>query len=130
MTTDKSQKILGLGNDILEIERIRESYEKHGDRFLEKLFTKNEREYFTKHKHPEPHIAGRFAAKEAIAKALGTGFGKDLSWLDIEILNNPNGRPLVSFSQEIRQKIHPGHIMLSISHCHNYASAVAIWVND
>lgn len=121
--------ILGLGNDIIEIERIKQSHEKHGSVFLSKLFTPKEQEYFLCHKEPISHIAGRFAAKEAIAKALGTGFGKDLGWLDIEILNDEVGKPIVHMSKKFLQKHKDTQILLSISHCNNYATAVAIWIS-
>ncbi|MDN3507838.1 MAG: holo-ACP synthase, partial [Simkaniaceae bacterium] len=69
--------ITGVGVDLIEIERIRHSIDSYGDAFLNKLFTKNEMVGFEKYKDPAPHISGRFAAKEAVAKSLGTGIGKD-----------------------------------------------------
>lgn len=121
--------ILGLGNDILDIERIRESVNKHGSHFLNKLFSQAEQQYCHKHQDPIPHIAGRFAAKEAIAKAIGTGFGEHLSWLDIEILNDTHGKPIVYLSESLKKKLKRVHFMISISHCKSYASAVAIWLD-
>ena len=113
--------LIGLGNDIIEVDRIRDSLKEYGDRFLERLFTKKERDYCMNHKDPAIRVAGRFAAKEAIAKALGTGFGSHLTWHDIEILNDELGKPQVTL------KNHPGtHIHLSISHCQTYATAVAL----
>lgn len=120
--------VLGLGNDIIEIERIRESIEQYKNRFLLRLFTDQERAYCMKHKDPVIHFAGRFAAKEAIAKALGTGIGKDVSWQDIEILNSPSGKPIVSFSSNLQQKVKNTTMLLSISHCRFYVTAVAIWI--
>src|SRR5438477_181350 len=82
----KSNKMIkGLGNDIIEIKRVREAIRRHGIHFLNRLFTQREQDYCYKYKDPDPHFAGRFAAKEAIAKALGTGFGAHLSWVDLEI---------------------------------------------
>ncbi len=111
--------ILGLGTDIIEIERIKESLTKFGASFYTKLFTQREIDYCLSHKDPTPYFAGRFAAKEAIAKALGCGFGKDLSWHDIEIVNNDLGKPEVFMKND-------SFIILSISHCRTYATATAI----
>ncbi len=112
--------IAGIGTDIIEIDRIRESIEKHGSHFLDRLFSKKEQDYCHKYKDSAPHFAGRFAAKEAIGKALGTGFGAELSFLDIEIINDESGKPVVLLEKEL--KIH-----LSISHCNSFATATAIW---
>lgn len=124
----KSDKILGLGNDIVSIERIRKSLNQHRERFLSKLFTPSEQAYCLKNRDPVPSFAARFAAKEAIAKALGCGFGKDLSWLDLEILNNPEGKPSVLCSAQLNAKFNSPLLLLSMSHCKEYASAVAIWL--
>ncbi len=121
--------IRGLGNDIIEIERIRDSIKQHGDRFIERLFTSKEQSYAQKHEDSVSHFAGRFAAKEAIAKAFGTGFGEHLSWKDIEILNDDKGRPHVTFSERLKSSFNNPEVLLSISHCKHYASAVAIWTN-
>ncbi len=127
MTKNKSPTLLGLGNDIIEIERIRQSIESHGNRLLDRLFTKTEQEYCFKHKDPIPHFAGRFSAKEAIVKAFGTGFGQHATWLDIEIENNAEGKPVVAFSDAINKKFNHPRMSVSISHCELYATAVAIW---
>jgi len=120
--------ILGIGNDILEIERIRESIQTHGERFLTRLFTMGEREYCLKYQDSVPHFAGRFSAKESIVKALGTGFGKHASWLDIEILNDPAGKPVVHLSENLAAEVGNSLFMLSISHSQLYVSTIAIWV--
>ena len=124
----KSASILGIGNDIIEIDRIKKSYDRHGYRFLTKLFTEKEQDYCLKHKDPIPHLAGRFAAKEAIVKAIGTGFGEYASWLDIEIVNDNYGKPQVFFSKTLNKKTINTEIMISISHCESYSTAVAIWI--
>ena len=121
--------ILGLGNDIVEIARLRQSIERHGAHFINRLFTQKEQDYCYKFKDPAPHFAGRFAAKEAISKALGTGFGANLSWLDLEILNDELGRPVVTLSDPLQTKLNHPHILVSISHSKDYASAVAIHTN-
>jgi holo-[acyl-carrier protein] synthase len=115
--------ILGLGTDIIEIERIKDSLAKFGASFYTKLFTQREIDYCLSHKDPAPYFAGRFAAKEAIAKALGCGFGKDLSWHDIEIVNNNLGKPEVLIKNN-------NQIIVSISHCRTYATATALLLNN
>jgi len=121
-----SDDILGIGNDIIEIERIRKALEAHGKRFIDRLFTIREQAYCLKYKDPTARFAGRFAAKEAVAKALGSGFGKYLSWLDIEILNDDNGKPEVHFSSAIQKDFNNPKVLISISHCKSYATAVAL----
>jgi len=91
--------IKGIGIDIIEIERIRGVIEKHGDHFYERIFTPKEIAYCkAKKKNALLHFAGRFAAKEAAVKALGTGFSGGIAWTDIEILNECSGRPVMTFS--------------------------------
>jgi holo-[acyl-carrier protein] synthase len=122
--------ILGIGNDILEIERIRQSIESHGEHFLSRLFTPQEQEYCLKYADAAPHFAGRFSGKEAIAKALGTGFGKHTSWLDIEILNDVLGKPVVHLSSTLKDKCTATTFLLSISHSQLYVTAVALWIKN
>jgi holo-[acyl-carrier protein] synthase len=119
--------IQGVGNDILEIERMRLSIERHGHHLLNRLFTVREQDYCFKYKDPFPHFAGRFAAKEAIVKALGTGFGADVVWHDVEIINNEKGKPEVVLSPFLIKNFHDPIVLISISHCEKYATAVAIW---
>ena len=117
MTSADLQPILGIGNDIIEIDRIRKSIDTHGLRLLSRLFTTKEQDYCLKYKDPVPHFAGRFSAKEAIVKALGTGFGEHASWLDIEIINDPSGKPNVHFSSTLDKKLNGTSMLVSISHC-------------
>ncbi len=119
--------IQGLGNDIIEIDRIRQSIERHGQHFLDRLFSQEEQHHCLQFKDSAPHFAGRFAAKEAIAKALGTGFGTDLSWHDLNILNDEHGKPNVFFSETAKKRFHNPKMLVSISHSTHYATAVAIW---
>lgn len=119
-------KILGLGNDIMEIERIGESYAEHGERFLARVLTPNEQKYCLKHQDLVPHLAARFCAKEAIAKAFGVGIGEQLSWQDIEILNDEKGKPAVSLSPKAFKEFGKPEVLLSISHSKFYVTAVAI----
>ena len=122
--------ILGIGNDVVEIERIRKSIDTHGLRLLTRLFTTKEQDYCLKYKDPVPHFAGRFSAKEAVVKALGTGFGEHVSWLDIEIVNDSLGKPHVFFSPQLEEKCQRTYMLISISHCELYVTAVAIWVKE
>lgn len=118
--------IKGLGTDIIEVSRIEKAWKQHTHHFLDRLFTKKEQEYCFKHRHFLLHLAGRFAAKEAISKALGTGFGQHLGWLDIEILNDEAGKPYATLSASAAHTFNHPHLILSISHCRHYATAVAI----
>ncbi len=119
--------ILGLGNDIIEIARIQKVLSRYPERFLKRVFTTNETKYCLMKKEPALHLAGRFAAKEAIVKALGTGFSGGMNWTDIEIDNDPKGKPFVIFSPFVHELFGTINMELSISHCHKYAIAVAIW---
>lgn len=122
--------ILGIGNDIIEIDRVRKGFEEHHQPFLNRLFTKKEQEYCSLQKDPFPRYAGRFAAKEAIVKALGCGFGEWAAWHDIEILADSKGKPEVHLSAALQERFSTPHILITISHCKDYATAVAIWVNS
>lgn len=117
----------GLGNDIIETERILEAIEIYGDKFLTKIFTEKEKAYCQTFIDSHAKFAGRFAGKEAIAKALGVGFGRYLRWQDIEILNDKSGKPIVYLSQKVSNHFKNPHILLSISHCKKFACAVAVW---
>ena len=118
--------IVGIGNDIIEIERIKGAIERHKERFLARTFTAREQEYCFRHKEAHRHFAGRFAAKEAVVKAMGTGFRDGIEFLDVEILNDPLGKPYVRLSPMLQERIGHVSIHLSISHCNEYAAAVAI----
>jgi holo-[acyl-carrier protein] synthase len=119
--------ILGVGNDIIEVARIRTILTRYPQRFLSRVFTPFEQEYCLKRKDPAIHLSGRFAAKEAIVKALGVGFSQGLSWLDIEIRNDEKGKPSPYFSEFAKELFDELHFCISISHCHEYATAFAIW---
>lgn len=120
----------GIGNDIIEVERIGKAIQRYGQKFLDRLFTQAEQAYCLKHRDSERHFAGRFAAKEAIAKALGTGFGTSLHWLDIEITNAPSGKPIVILSELAKERFKNPKIYLSISHCKSCATAVALYFSE
>lgn len=120
--------IKGLGSDIIAVERIRRALERHGDRFLTTVFTDREIEYCQKHSSRAERFAGRFAAKEAVVKALGIGFCSQVSFKDVEIINDLHGKPELYLSQRSTESIGRCHIMLTISHCRAYATATAIWI--
>lgn len=120
----------GLGNDIIEIDRIKKVIERTGQRFLDRVFTRKEQDYCLHFKESFRHFAGRFAAKEAVVKALGTGLRDGISWLDIEITNDLMGKPLVQLSPSIMRQFNNPQILLSISHCDSYAMATAIIVDS
>ena len=120
-------KIKGIGNDITDIPRIRQSIERHGQHFLDRLFSQREQDYCYRFQDPIPHFAGRFAAKEAIAKAFGTGFGAEIHWHDLEILSSERGQPVVFLSESLQKRFENPQVFLSISHTSEYATAVAIW---
>jgi len=115
-----------LGSDIIEVQRIQESITRHGKRFLDRIFTPLEQAYCDKHRDAMRHYAGRFAAKEAVVKALGTGISEAISWLDIEVNNDLSGKPLVLLSDRAIAHFGKVTIKLTISHCKEYALAVAI----
>lgn len=120
-----SDAVQGIGNDIIEISRIRASILRHKQHFLDRVFTSREQEYCLRHKDAAPYFAGRFAAKEAVVKALGTGFRDGISLTDIEILNNSQGKPQVTLSASLALRFGFPNVLISISHCREYATAVA-----
>jgi len=118
--------IVGIGIDIIEVERIKSACRK--TRFLERIFTERERDYFESRRNNPCTIAGNFAAKEAIAKALGTGFG-GMGWKDIEVLREPDGRPYVLLHGKARERLSSlggRRVWISISHIKNLAVAQAV----
>jgi len=120
----------GLGIDLIEIDRIERVLVKYGQKFLDRIFTQKEQAYCKSFHKMERHFAGRFAAKEAISKALGTGIGKNLSWEDMEVLNDEHGAPYVVLSLRAQAFFHNPKILISISHAKEYATAVAIVQKD
>lgn len=124
-------KIHGTGIDIVETARIRESLEKFGDRFLHRCFLPDEIAYCRSMKFPELHFAARFAAKEAISKAFGTGIGRQLGWKDMEIRKHDSGAPFVALhgkGAELARSAGVTEVLVSLSHCQEYGAATAIAV--
>jgi len=122
--------IHGIGIDIVEVARISAANEKHGPAFAARYLTENERAYCASHAHPEIHQAARFAAKEAVAKALGVGIGGDCGWLDIEITRDAaTGAPeviLTGAAAAFASRHGIARVLVSISHTRDTAVANAI----
>lgn len=121
--------ILGTGIDIIEVARIAVSYEKFGDRFVNRILLPDEIAYCRSHKHAAPFLAARFAAKEAISKAFGTGIGAALGWQDMEIRRKESGEPFVILhgkGKELFAARGAKQLLISLSHTQNYAAATAI----
>jgi len=121
--------ILGVGIDIIEVERIRASHEKFGERFLKRILRPEEIAYCFSHAQPAPFLAARFSAKEAISKAFGTGIGRQLGWQDMEVRRKESGQPYVVLHDSgelLFKQMQACAIHLSLSHTNFYASAVAV----
>ena len=120
--------VFGIGTDITETDRIGKMIEKHGEIFLDRVYTQREQEYCGIRKAAVQHYAGRWAAKEAILKSMGTGWSKGIHWTDIEIVNKMGGAPYVELhgeAQKICDEMGVQKILISISHCQEYATAFA-----
>jgi holo-[acyl-carrier protein] synthase len=131
LSTQRS--VLGIGIDIVETERIEASLERFGDRFLKRVYHPGEIEYAKSMKFPALHLAARFAAKEAISKAFGTGIGKQLGWTDMEIRRKASGEPYVVLhgkGAELAKKRSVAEVLVSLSHCKAYSAANAILLSD
>jgi holo-[acyl-carrier protein] synthase len=119
--------VIGIGIDIIEIERVKKSIDTFGDSFLNKIYTQNELDYCLAKHNKYQHLAARFAAKEAIYKALASGWEKDATWKSIEIINEPNGLPVVKFIGKLKEFMSDDKdIKISLSHSDNYVTCVAI----
>lgn len=122
--------IIGMGVDIAEVGRIQAAIERHGEVFLRRVYTAREREYCEQFKNKYERYAGRFAAKEAAMKALGTGWRRGVRWVDLEVVREPGGRPTLALAGEagkIAQQLGVKHIALSITHTENQALAQVIF---
>ncbi len=125
--------IIGIGTDITECLRIARMIERHGELFIGRIYTADEIQYCQSRRQATQHFTGRWAAKEAILKALGTGWVKGISWRDIEILNEASGKPVVGLrdgAEKVARQLGISKMLVSISHCHTHATAYAIAVGD
>ena len=125
--------IIGIGTDIVEISRIRDMIERHGDHFVDRTFCTDEIAYCNRFRDPAARFAGRWAAKEAVVKVLGTGFVKGIGFHDVCVVPEDSGRPqviLTGGAQEEASKLGIGSVMISISHCREHATATAIGIGN
>lgn len=117
------------GIDLVDCPRIAEMAERHGERFIDRVFTKAEQAYAKSTKNEIEKLAGRFAAKEAILKLMGTGWRGKIAWTDIEVVNNAMGQPEVALGGEVEkiaERLGISHVSVSITHTANFAIASAV----
>ncbi len=121
--------IVGIGVDIAEIQRLRAAMQRHKDGFARRVFTPTEQKYCDAHADPAPHYAARFAAKEALFKAIGTGWGKGVKWSDVEVQRGSDGAPLLVLRGEAMERartIGATRSHISLSHSNDNAVAFVI----
>jgi holo-[acyl-carrier protein] synthase len=122
-------KVITNGIDLVDFTRIKKMVKTHRDRFLDRVFTDSEQEYADKNKNRIEKLAGRFAAKEAVLKLLGTGWRGKIKWTDIEVVNNSYGQPKVKLYGQVKKiadKMKIKQISISITHTANFAIASAV----
>jgi len=122
-------EIIGIGTDIIECLRIAQMIERHGEMFISRVYTQHEIEYCTVRKAATQHYAGRWAAKEAVLKAIGTGWIKGITWRDVEVANEFGGKPIIRLSGgalESSKRRGIEQVQISISHCRTHAVAYAL----
>lgn len=123
--------LLGIGCDLIEVERIHGVLSRHGERFLQRVFTEEERAYCSGLKHPHKHYAARWAAKEAVSKTFTTGIGTHLDWTSVSIYHGSRHEPLVRLdakAQVLLQQVGATGVLVSLSHTETHAMAVAALV--
>jgi holo-[acyl-carrier protein] synthase len=121
--------VLGIGVDLVEVARIQHSLDRFGERFLHRVFTDGEIQYSMSMKFPARHLAARFAAKEAVSKAFGTGIGKAMGWRDIDIRKKPSGEPFLVFAgpaQELAVARGVASALITLSHTEHHAVACIV----
>ena len=125
-----SERVLGTGIDLVENERMKEVLDRWGSQFKDKVFLEAEQRYCESKAFPHQHYAARFAVKEAVSKAFGTGIGPHINWLDMEVTRDEvSGAPSVVLSgkaQDLAGKYRAATILISLSHTHTYAVASAL----
>ncbi len=125
--------IVGIGTDIIECLRIAQMIERHAEQFISRVYTEHEIQYCQSRKAATQHFAGRWAAKEAVLKAMGTGWRRGISWRDVEVRNEAGGRPVVVLrggARDVVEKMGIAQIQISISHCRSHATAFAVAVGS
>src|SRR5215212_8470958 len=121
--------LIGIGTDIIEVERVRGVLERQGERFLHRVFTDEERAYCSGMAHPHKHYAARFAAKEAVSKCFSTGIGAELGWRSVSIYHGERKQPLVRLDEKgmaLLRQVGATHVHISLSHTETVAMAVAV----
>jgi len=127
------QRILGIGTDITECLRIAQMIERHGELFINRIYTPRETQFCQSRKHATQHFAGRWSAKEALLKALGTGWRPGISWRDIEVISEGHAPPRVQLHGEasnVARRLGIERMMISISHCRSHVTAYALAVGE
>jgi holo-[acyl-carrier protein] synthase len=119
-----------VGIDLAEIKRIEKAIDRYGDRFLGRVFTPWEIQYCLSKINPASSFAGRFAVKEAVFKAIGTGFAEGVKWTSVEVVNDRRGQPTVRLGRGIVNHIGRKKIVISLSHTREYAVASAVLISD
>jgi holo-[acyl-carrier protein] synthase len=123
--------LIGLGCDLIEVERIRTVLAKHGDRFLKRIFTEEEQAYCNTLKYSHKHYAARWAAKEAVSKCFTTGIGEHLDWTSVSVYHGTRKEPLVRLDAKasaLLAEVGATHVWLTLSHTETHAMAVAALV--
>ena len=121
--------VIGIGVDLVECVRIQRSIDRFGDRFLHRVFTDGEIEYSMSMKFPARHLAARFAAKEAVSKAFGTGIGKAMGWRDIDVRKKPSGEPFLIFgggAEKLARERGVTNALITLSHSEQHAVATIV----
>lgn len=121
--------VRGVGTDLVECERIEKVFERQGERFLRRVFTEEEQAYCLGMKNPIPHLAARFAAKEAVSKCFTTGIGDRLGWRSVEVVKGLRGEPLVQLDEagvNLLAMTGSNEVLLSLSHTRGHAMACAV----
>lgn len=120
--------LIGLGADLVDVDRIRGVVERQGERFLHRVYTDEEREYCLGMRDPHPHLAARFAAKEAVSKAFTTGIGAELGWRSVSIYHGERHEPLVRLDdkgEKLLKEVGASRVLITLSHTQTAAMAVA-----
>ncbi|MBI2619555.1 MAG: holo-ACP synthase [Ignavibacteriales bacterium] len=119
-------RIQGIGVDVVDVQRMKQMLAEQGEAFVNKIFTEAEIAYCQKKKNPHEHFAARFAAKEAVSKALQTGWSGEFRWKDLEVVNEPSGAPKIVLSRGLADSLKTNRVHLSLSHTENTVVAFAV----
>ncbi|WOO43333.1 holo-ACP synthase [Rubellicoccus peritrichatus] len=131
LSSEMAAVALGLGTDIVDIERIQHAHERHGNRFLKRIYTEEEQAYCLGMKNPYPHLAARFAAKEAVSKCFGTGICGEFGWTSVSICKGSRDEPYAKLDekgQTLLDAMGGTRVLVSLSHTSSLGHAVALVV--